>query len=374
VTSNVETSDANGHIEMSLEVISRAETTQADWDALVCRSPDGWVFSMWGWQELILDVPKWDLKDHSFVVVSAGRFIAAVPLQYSPNSRTLLSSGWSGSGPVISERCRPKQRQEIIKFTINHCIEIAKSCEAKKIGYSASPVTRSSLAASWGVNPFEMCGMRDCSRLSQVIDLSLSESELWNGLSDLAKRKIRKARDSGYQAEKACWMDNIEQYYELHTSTYLRTGESPHPKEYFSGIAHHLSKDGYSVLWRALDKEGNVCSYHNMARFKEGAYYHTGCSLPTDAELGVNYLLFWEAMLGAKKMGVHWYDAGWIFPHGATEKQKGLTHFKTRFGGEVHRSFFAELDLPPPENNALAVVPVQSPSLLKRIVGRVLGK
>jgi hypothetical protein len=366
------TSDAGKFTDMSLKVIARTEMTQANWDALVCNSPDGWVYSLWGWQDLILQVPRWDFKDHSFGVVSAGQLIAVVPLQYSPNSRILSSSGWGGSGPVISERYGLKKRQDIIKFTIDHCIEVAKLCKAKKIGYSASPVTRSSLAASWGVNLFEMCGMRDCSRLSQVIDLSLPESELWNGLSSTAKRKIRKATNSGYRAERTCWIDNIQQYFELHSSTYLRTGESPHPIEYFSGIANHLSKDGYSVLWRALDKEGNVCSYHNMARFKEGAYYHTGCSLPTAAELGVNYLLFWEAMLGAKKMGVRWYDAGWIFPHGATAKQKGLTHFKTRFGGEVHRSFFAELEMSPQKINDLAVPP--PPSLLKRIVGRILEK
>jgi hypothetical protein len=358
-------------ISNSFEFIPRQQISRFQWDGLVSESPDGWVFSLWGWQELILQVPRWDLKDHSFGVVCAGSLVAVVPLEYCPNSRALLSSGWSGSGPVISKRFGPKQRQEIIKFIIEHCKEVAKSCGAHKIGYSASPVTQSSLAASWGVNPFEMCGMRDCSRLSQVVDLSLPESELWNGLSELAKRKIRKARASGYQTERSCWIDNLEQYYEMHTKTYLRTRESPHPREYFSGIAHHLSKEGYSVLWRALDNQGNVCSFHNMARFKEGAYYHTGCSISAAAELGVNYLLFWEAMLGAKKMGVRWYDAGWIFQHSATVKQKGLTHFKTRFGGEAHRSFFAELDLLPPESNRLAAPP--APNLLKRIVGGILG-
>lgn len=356
---------------MPLEVVARAETTQADWDALVCSSPDGWVFSLWGWQELILQVLRWGLKDYSFGVMSAGRLIAVVPLQYSLNADALFSSGWGGSGPVLLGDITAKQREATLKFVLNHCVKLASFCGASKIVYSVSPVTQTALDQRWGVNWFEMVGMKDASKLTQVIDLSRSEDELWAGLSELAKRKIRKAKSLGYSAEKVSWIDNVDQYYEIHTQNYHRTGESPHPKEYFFGIAHNLSDDGYSVLFRALDNEGNISAFHNMARFKGGAYYHTGCSTSVAAESGVNYLLFWEAMLGAKKMGAQWFDAGWIFPYGATEKQKGLTHFKTRFGGEVHRSFFAELNLLPSNNNGLAVMPAQS--LLKRIAGRILG-
>jgi hypothetical protein len=357
---------------MSLQIISRTGLTQNIWDELVSVSPDGWVFSLWGWQELILKVPKWNLKDHSFAVLDGGHLVAVVPLQYNAASEALLSSGWSGSGPVLSGSLEKKQRHTIIKYTIEHCLKVSERLKAKKLVYAASPVTRSSIEASWGVNPFEMCGMKDCSRLSQVIDLSLPENELWNGLSDLAKRKIRKAKASGFKIERTCWKSNVEKYYELHAATYLRTGEVPHPIEYFSGIANELSQGGYSVLWRALDENKNVCAYHNMARFKEGAYYHTGCSVKSDADLGVNYLLFWEAMLGARRMGVRWYDAGWIFPSGASKKQEGLSHFKTRFGGEVHRSFFAELCF---HSSSKEMKPkVAYPSLKEKIIGRFLGK
>lgn len=358
--------------KVSLEILNRSQLIQADWDALVRGSPDGWVFSLWGWQELILQVKRWSLTEYSFGVFGGGRLLAVVPLQYSPNSQTLLSSGWGGSGPVIAGGIVPKKRQVIIRFAIDHCKEIAKTCGASKICYSVSPVTRTSLAEQWGVNPFEMCGMRDCSRLTQVIDLSLHEDELWNNLSDLAKRKIRRAKDFGFSVEKSSWIENIDQYYEIHTETYLRTGEVPHPKEYFSGIAHNLSPDGYAVLWRAKNNEGQTLAFHNMARFNEGAYYHTGCSTTLAAESGANYLLFWEAMVGAKRMGGRWYDAGWIFPYDATKKQKGLTYFKTRFGGEVHRSFLAELDLALPEGKDLAIPP--APNFFKRIMGRIRGK
>jgi hypothetical protein len=50
--------------------------------------------------------------------------------------------------------------------------------------------------------------------------------------------------------------------------------------------------------------------------------------------------------MGAKASGLRWYDCGAIFPgKSATQKQKGLTIFKTKFGGQPHRLFAAEIDL-----------------------------
>ncbi|EFO33989.1 hypothetical protein TRICHSKD4_0593 [Roseibium sp. TrichSKD4] len=357
---------------MAFEVITRSDITQVKWDKLVCGSPDGWVFSLWGWQELILAVPRWGLEDYSFGVMSAGQLIAVVPLQYNPSAAALMSSGWSGSGPILKAGISAKQRTSTLRYIVDHCERLARACGASKVIYAVSPVTQTSLCQSWGVNWFEMLGMRDTSRLSQVIDLSQTENQLWSNLSNLAKRKIKKSKKHGYYVERVNWLDHVEKYYEIHTQTYQRTGVVPHPKEYFAGIASNLANDGYSILFRALDSEGNTCAFHNMARFQEGAYYHTGCSTPTAAEAGGNYMLFWNAMLEAKKIGVRWFDAGWIFPHGASEKQKGLTHFKTRFGGQVHRSFFAELDLPPSDCNPLAGPPVPNP--FTRMMEKLLGK
>ncbi|HRJ69307.1 MAG TPA: hypothetical protein PK812_06830, partial [Beijerinckiaceae bacterium] len=41
------------------------------------------------------------------------------------------------------------------------------------------------------------------------------------------------------------------------------------------------------------------------------------------------------------------YDCGWIFPGASDGKQRGLTLFKTRFGGEPHRAFRARRQVEP---------------------------
>jgi hypothetical protein len=51
-----------------------------DWDRLVRDSPDGWAFSLSGWQRLILAVEEWQLRDHSFALCENERLVSVMPL------------------------------------------------------------------------------------------------------------------------------------------------------------------------------------------------------------------------------------------------------------------------------------------------------
>lgn len=373
MTSNVETSDANAHIEMSLEVISRAETTQADWDALVCRSPDGWVFSMWGWQELILAVEPWALEDHSFAIREGRRLLAVVPLQYHPGSGRMASTGWGGSGPVIDRRMAGKARNKLMEQAIKHCIDLARERGAAGFDASLSPVTTTSISSAWGVNPLVFHGLEDRSGLAQVIDLSKSEDELWADLTSDARRQIKQAREAGLVVERVDWAQHLDRYFELHGDTYTRTGVPPHPRAYFAGIAAHTAPSGHSVLWGVSTPAGEPVAYHNAIWFGAGAYYHTGCSTDDSGFSGASYLLFWEAMLGAQRAGIRWYDCGAVFPgKTSSEKQKGLSTFKTKFGGQPHRQFSGGLNFPccPIASSGAST----APTFIRKILGKIRGR
>src|SRR3546814_13886117 len=67
-----------------LHPVPRAEIPADEWDDVVQGSPDGWVFGLYGWQELILAVERWGLQDHRFALRENGRLVAVVPLQFSP--------------------------------------------------------------------------------------------------------------------------------------------------------------------------------------------------------------------------------------------------------------------------------------------------
>jgi hypothetical protein len=91
-----------------------------------------------------------------------------------------------------------------------------------------------------------------------------------------------------------------------------------------------------------FDPLGKPVAFHNDARFKNAAMYHTGCSETLHLRSGINYLLFWEAICGEKVDGLLWYESGEVFPAAKLGKEKGLTDFKSKFGGELHRVFRGE--------------------------------
>jgi hypothetical protein len=331
---------------LSIDIVSRQELAAAEWDALVNASPDGWVFSLWGWQELINAVEAWALEDHSFAIREGRQLLAVLPLQYHPGSNRMASTGWGGSGPVIDGQLGGKSRNSLMRKAIQHCIDLANERGAAGFDVSLSPVTDTSISSAWGVNPMVLHGLEDRSCLAQVVDLSLVEEDLWAGLSADARRQIKRAREAGFSVERVEWAEYVDYYYELHVATYTRTGVEPHPRAYFAGIAAHTAASENSVLWAARALSGEIQAFHNAAWFGAGAYYHTGCSTEVSNLYGASYLLFWEAMLGAKRAGIRWYDCGTIFPGPlAEEKQKSLSTFKSKFGGQVHRQFAATLNL-----------------------------
>jgi hypothetical protein len=355
-----------------MQIESRQQLTAPEWDTLVNASSDGWVFSLWGWQELIESVDSWALEDHSFAIKEGSRLLAVVPLHYHPASASMGSSGWGGSGPVIDARLQGKSRRNLMDMAIQHGIRLARSRNANRFEIPLSPVTGTSTTCSWGVNPLVFHGLDDRSGLAQVVDLARSDEQLWAELSADARRQIKRARDAGIRVEPVDWTRHLERYYDLHVATYKRTGVSPHPRAYFEGIAVRTAVTGHSVLWAAFDVDRTVLAYHNMAKMGSGASYHTGCSAVGAGPSGASYLLFWEAMLGARRDGVRWYDCGAVFPgKSASEKQKGLSAFKNKFGGEPHRQFVGVLELHASEAPEVEATS-NPPGVVKRLLHRVV--
>jgi hypothetical protein len=349
---------------------SLAEIGDAAWDDLVRSSPDGWVFSLAGWQRLVRDVAEWGFLERGFGIMEGSRLRAIVPFHFRPQHGVSGSSGWGGSGPVIIEGLSNAARESVFAAAIARMLDVAQADGASRLELSCSPVTGASLANRWGVNPFVFHGFEDLSRLSQVIDLSVGKETLWSGLSKTARQAVRKAEKAGYRVERVDWSQHVDAYYDCHRETYQRTGVAPHPRDYFAGMAAHTAPAGASVLFAAFSPQGEPIAYHNDARLDPGANYHTGCSRNAARQEGLDYLLMWYAILDAHRSGLSWYDCGWIFPGATDPKQQGLTLFKTRFGGEPHRAFAGQMRLLAPVQEPAPAMPPAKPSLLQKLTAK----
>ena len=310
------------------------------WDDIVWESPDGWPFALTAWQRVILGVEEWRLSDHSFGVIDGTDLVAAIPLQFDGRNRVLSSTGWGGCGPVFARHLAQPDRRRVIRALQEHIALIARSFDAKAFNFSIPPATETMRSAigDWSAEAYSNCGVRVRRERAQIIDLASDERALWSAVASNARRTINKARDYGVTVALESWAQCIGDYYRIHQETYARTGVAPHPYRYFAGIAEELAPIGCSVLWVARNRQGEAVAFHNDMHFQRGAWYHTGCSTAEAMKLGANYLLFWEALRGAKLAGRLWYDCGDIFPESDDPKQRGLTVFKTRFGGVARPS------------------------------------
>jgi SAM-dependent methyltransferase len=344
-----------------MEFVSLTFEISAEWDRVVYDSPDGWTFSLYPWLEMVTQV--WKMENHSFALCENGKWVAVMPLHWIPAERRISSSGWGFGGPIILSGVPKPDRHRLWRTCWTRAKDISEKLGAKKITASISPINQCSLNNPWGVNPLVEAGFIDSSTHTRVVNLLPDEKVLWFGLEKDARQKIKQARSAGYSVRKCSWKEMLEDYYRIHVQNYQRTGVTPHPKAYFEGIANQPNE--HHVLWAGFDPQGQPIAFHNDARFGKTAVYHTGCSESGHLKSGINYLLFWEAILGEKREGLTWYETGESFPEAISGKTKGLTDFKGKFGGELHRLFRGELVLETDEfKSAEAAAPVVIPESL----------
>jgi SAM-dependent methyltransferase len=326
-----------------MQVVTRQECGRADWNQVVHSSPDGWVWATWEWQELIGRVPRWQLEDLSFGVRTGGRLAGVVPLHWIAAACRLSGSGWGLTAPTLANGLADGERDRLWTFIFSEVRALAQKLDARRVEFALSPVSRTALESQRGVNPFVTFGFGDESGHSRILDLRPGADAIFKNFSRDARQQVRKARAAGYTARTVDWQDRVDDYYQLHCQTYARTGVPPHPREYFAGIAEFLAPLGQSVLTAAFSPDGRAVAFHNTARLGASAMYHTGCSADEALQCGANYLAFWEALRSAATSGCEWYELGEIFPGHTTGKTFGLSVFKSKFGGEIHRSFRAGL-------------------------------
>jgi hypothetical protein len=326
---------------LTLQFIGLSDAITTEWDRLVENSPDGWATSLSAAQRMLVHIKEWQVTDHSFAVREDGALVAVMPLQSSPLAAQ--PSGISFTGPAVAGAFSGQRRARILEATFEHAKAIARANGWSKLSMFVSPVTRSSLQARWGVNPFIFHGFTDVSILSQVIDLAADEPVLLSAVSGNARRLMRRAAKNGLVARAIAWPEFLDQYYAAHCETFGRTGKTLHPRSFFEGFAYEMSPAGHAVLFAAFTSTGEAIAFVHLTRFGESALYHTGCSHGEALQIGANHLLLWEAILWAKRSGCRWFDMGTIHPVTDDRKEAGLTQYKTRFGGEPHRAFCCEM-------------------------------
>jgi len=184
-------------------------------------------------------------------------------------------------------------------------------------------------------------------RRTIIVDLKLSEDEILNRMKQKTRYNIRLAAKKEVVVKIS---SDVKMFYEL----MLRTGERDqfgiHSLDYYQSAYDIFAKYGSCKLFMASYKRIPLAG---LMLFIQGskAWYFYGASTDEGREKMPTYLLQWEAMRWAKKMGCQEYDL-WGIPdedeptleREFTNRSNGLWgvyRFKRGFGGKLCRSMGA---------------------------------
>lgn len=176
-----------------------------------------------------------------------------------------------------------------------------------------------------------------------IVDLSLTEEELFKKVHSKHRNVIRKAEKDGIIIEESA--NFFHDCVSLIQSTLARQNMIV-PEQ--SSYHYLLSLGKYAEYWIAKDCEGNLqgCAILLWTP-NSNCYYLYGGSAHC-AHNGAMSLLMWRAMLSMKERGVNFFDffGARVRPLPGS-KQEGIQRFKSRFGATMRTGYIFKIPINP---------------------------
>jgi lipid II:glycine glycyltransferase (peptidoglycan interpeptide bridge formation enzyme) len=175
-----------------------------------------------------------------------------------------------------------------------------------------------------------------------ILNIGNSYDELFANMHPKTRYNIRLAqkKDVIIKEEK-----NVDIFWDLNKETFERDKFKSHDKEYYKKM---LEMENCYQLTAYFN--GEVLASNILVHFGDTVTYLHGASGNKYRNFMAPYLLQWEGIKLAKKIGVQYYDFGGVSPESKenkkttcfhnycwdlTHKWTGITRFKVGFGGEV---------------------------------------
>lgn len=178
---------------------------------------------------------------------------------------------------------------------------------------------------------------------SHVVDLTLSEEELWANVHSKHRNSIRRAEKGDVQVRFG-GEELVEDYIKLDKETWARSGKDSYGVVFFEQIAKGLGKCAEIVVaYKDNIPQAGGVFFKNPYM----SYYMYGTSAD-HPEPGSANLLQWKTMLRFKKEGVKKYSfVGCRINEDEDSKYHNIQRFKERFGGELKQGYMFRSDIHP---------------------------
>jgi len=173
------------------------------------------------------------------------------------------------------------------------------------------------------------------------IDLTKDEQQMLMQMKPKTRYNIRISERKGVSVRKA-QMSDLNIWYNLYEETCIRNGIFIDHTDYFKTVLNTDASNTHSpakVELLIAEFENKPLAAMFLVHTGQRATYLYGASSNENRNLMAPYLLQWEAIRRAKKLGCTEYDMFGIAPYkDPSHPMYGLYRFKTGFGGNIfHR-------------------------------------
>lgn len=164
-----------------------------------------------------------------------------------------------------------------------------------------------------------------------MLSLDKTEEELLIGMKPKTRYNINLAQRHGVTVREGDQADLL-QFFKLMLETATRNGFKLHPQSYYLQMWDHLAPQNLKLLLASY--KGEILAGVLLTMFGGTATYLHGGSSQKFKDTMAPYLLHWEGIKVAKKLGNTTYDFGGIAPDGENAHAwAGISRFKKGFGG-----------------------------------------
>jgi peptidoglycan pentaglycine glycine transferase (the first glycine) len=319
-------------------------TERAKWDTALASLPSAHVLQTWDWGDF---KSRWGWQPLRLLMTKDGCAVAAAQILRRRLPRTRLCVAYVPKGPAMNYAdtsvlvqalsiLEAQARQEhMILLKIDPDVWLGPGPENVPPRPGAAAVLEVLAERHWRSSP-EQIQFKN----TVIIDLAADEDELLARMKAKTRYNIRLPARRGAYIRRGT-ESNLNTFYALYSETSKRNEFLIRPAGYYTDVWTQFIRAERAHLLLA-EVEGEPIAGLILFHFGKKAWYMYGASSSRHRQLMPNYLLQWEAMQLAKRLGCTQYDL-WGAPDRFDESDPmwGVYRFKTGFGGETLRGMGA---------------------------------
>lgn len=337
---------------MNISIVDPVEVNQ--WDELILNYPEYSFFHTSTWTKLLQETYKF--KPHYLMAKEYGNVKAILPLM-EVNS---IFTGRRAISLPFSDFCEPLVSRGVSLKRIRH--KMIDYCKEKKFN---------SLELRDGEVHLDNSIITPAG-YQHILDLAISEEQLFKSFSDNTRRNIKKAIRSQISFEICNSPSALEDFYNMNCYTRRRHGLPPQPLKFFRNLYDFVLINNKGFI--GISKfGGKSIAGAVFLLIGQKALYKYGASLIEYQNLRPNNLLMWESIKYLKDQGFSELNFG------RTELENiGLRRFKISWGSKEKILNYYRYELGKTSNiNTSAKTFSQGSMLLNKfpiIVLKLIGK